>query len=471
MVSFSTLDILIIVFFFISVLIIGMIPVFNKGDSDEGFLLSGRKVGLLLFILTNVSTWYGGILGVGEFTYRSGILSWVTQGLPYYIFALLFAFLFAGKIRSASLFTIPDKLEKTYGSKVGLLSAILIFILVSPAPYILMIGSLIKLIFDIELVWALIIAALFSSVYLIKGGYKSDLYTDVLQFFIMFIGFIIIVVVSFYDVGGIEYLKNNLPKEHLQFSGGTSSLYILVWFLIALWTFADPGFHQRCYAAKDSNTAKWGIIISVFFWLLFDFLTTTTGLFAKALLPDLDNPVLAFPLYAEKILGSGLKGIFYAALFATIISTANSFLFISGTTFGRDFVQKFKNRNSTINLVFYVRTGIALSVIISVILALTVQSVIGLWYLIGSFCLPGIIMLIFGAYYKNLTIDSNYALGELIAASSSSIVWHFIRERFDTGALSVIEPMLVGLFIALVVHLLGIFNRKEAAKPDDLQEN
>lgn len=471
MVSFSTVDILIIVSFFISVLIIGMIPAFKKGDSDEGFLLSGRKVGLLLFILTNVSTWYGGILGVGEFTYRSGLLSWVTQGLPYYVFALLFAFLFAGKIRNASLFTIPDKLEKSYGSKVGILSALFIFILVSPAPYILMIGSLIKLIFDIELVWALIIAAIFSSVYLIKGGYKSDLYTDVLQFFIMFIGFIIIVVVSIKDVGGIEYLTNNLPKEHLQFSGGASSLYILVWFLIALWTFADPGFHQRCYAAKDGNTAKWGIIISVLFWLLFDFLTTTTGLFAKALLPDLSNPVLAFPLYAEKILGSGLKGIFYAALFATIISTANSFLFISGTTFGRDFVQKFKNRNSTIDLVMYVRIGIVVSVIISVILALTVQSVIGLWYLIGSFCLPGIIFLIFGAYYKKLAIDSTYAFAEIIAGSSGSIVWHFVREEFDIGSLSVIEPMLVGLLTALVVHLIGMLKRKEVAKRDDLLAN
>lgn len=470
MVSFSTLDILIIVSFFISLLVIGMIPGFKKGDSDEGFLLSGRKVGLILFILTNVSTWYGGILGVGEFTYRSGLLSWVTQGLPYYIFALLFAFIFASKIRNASLFTIPDKLEQSYGRKVGILSSFLIFILVSPAPYILMIGSLLKLIFSIDLVWALIIAAIFSSAYLIKGGYKSDLYTDVLQFFIMFIGFIIIVVVSFKNVGGTEFLTNNLPAEHLQFSGGASPLYILVWFLIALWTFADPGFHQRCYAAKDGNTAKWGIVISVLFWFIFDFLTTTTGLFSKALLPELSNPVFAFPLYAERILGSGLKGIFYAALFATIISTANSFLFISGTTFGRDLIQKFRSQSS-IDLVFYVRIGIVVSVIISVILAWTVQSVIGLWYLIGSFCIPGIIFLIFGAYYKKLSIDPKYAFAEIIAGSSSSIVWHFIRDEFSNSYLTVIEPMLVGLLIALVVHLLGIVNRKEVAKPDDPQEN
>lgn len=265
MVSFSQLDILIIILFFFLVLVVGFIPSRIKDDDGSGFLLSGRKVGLWLFVLTNVATWYGGILGVGEFTYRSGLLSWFTQGLPYYIFAILFAFLFAGKIRNASLFTIPDKLEQIYGKSVGVISSLLIFILVSPAPYILMIGSLIQLIFNINLFFSLIIAALISSAYLLKGGYKADLYTDVIQFFVMFAGFILIVFTSFIEVGGLSFLENNLPHEHLKLTGGASPIYIVVWFLIALWTFADPGFHQRCYAAKDAKTAKYGIIISVFF--------------------------------------------------------------------------------------------------------------------------------------------------------------------------------------------------------------
>ncbi len=106
-------------------------------SSQEG------KIGLFLFILTNVSTWYGGILGVGEFTYRYGLVSWFTQGLPYYFFAFLFALFFAGKIRNAGLFTIPDRITGIYGKREGLISAILIFILVSPAPYLLMAAGII----------------------------------------------------------------------------------------------------------------------------------------------------------------------------------------------------------------------------------------------------------------------------------------------------------------------------------------
>jgi len=305
------------------------------------FLASNKKLFTIgsvvfLFIATNVSTWYGGILGIGEFTYRYGLLSWFTQGLPYYIFAILFAVLFAKKIRSASLYTIPEKIEQTYGKHVALISSVLIFILVSPAPYLLMVAGIIQLIFHIDLLTALIAAAILSSLYLIKSGYKSDLYTDLFQFFIMFVGFMLIVIISFQEVGDFQYLVSALPKEHLSITGNVSPLYIIVWFLIAMWTFADPGFHQRCYAAKDGQTAKYGIILSVLLWVLFDFLTTTTGLFSRAALPSIENPVFAFPIYAEKILGSGAKGIFYAALFATILSTSNSFLFLSGSTLSRD---------------------------------------------------------------------------------------------------------------------------------------
>ena len=119
MISFSPLDIFIILFFFALLLLIGFISSKKTKSTSEDYLLSGRKVGLFLFVLISVSTWYGGIIGVGEFTYRYGLVSWFTQGFPYYFFAFLFAIFFAKKIRAASLFTIPEKLTEVYGKKVS----------------------------------------------------------------------------------------------------------------------------------------------------------------------------------------------------------------------------------------------------------------------------------------------------------------------------------------------------------------
>ena len=456
MVSFSLLDFTILIAFFVFLLLIGFIPKKEEEGNTEEFLLSNRKVGLFLFIMTNVSTWYGGILGVGEFTYRYGILSWVTQGLPYYVFAILFAVFFARKIRNATLFTIPDKLGNVYGKKVGLISSLIVFILVSPAPYLLMTASLISLILHINLFFSLVISVIFSGIYLFKGGYKSDLYTDVFQFFVMFLGFFVIVFISFKDVGGADYLVKNLPPDHLQFMSNVSPLYVIVWFLIALWTFADPGFHQRCYAAKNGNVAMWGIIISVFFWALFDFLTTSTGLFARASLPNLSNPVLSYPLYAEKVLGSGAKGFFYAAMFATIFSTLNSFVFLSATTFGRDFVFKLKSNAQEKQIPFYTRIGLVVSSIIAVMLAYFIQSVISIWYLIGSVCIPGIILLVIGAYYEKFKVSKNYALAEIIAGVIASLIWFSIRDYLTIEVLKEIEPMIAGLLSVVLIHIIGV---------------
>mgnify|MGYP003492518680 FL=1 len=421
-------------------------------------MLSGRKIGLLLFILINVSTWYGGIIGVGEFTYRYGLVSWVTQGLPYYFFAFLFALFFAGKIRAASLFTIPDKLEEVYGKKVGLLSALIVFILVSPAPYLLMAANLISIVFDINIIFALIIALILSASYLIKGGFRSNVYADAFQFFVMFAGFIVIVIVSATSFGGFDFLQANLPSSHLSITGETSPASITVWFLIALWTFADPGFHQRCYAAKSGEIAKKGILISIIFFALFDFLTTSTGLYAKAVLPDLSQPMMAYPLFAEKVLGSGLKGIFYAAMFATIISTLNSFLFLSATTIGRDFIFRLNKNSKEEKIKSYTVIGIIISGIISILIAYLIPSVVEIWYTIGSLFIPGIILPVVSAYYSKLRITSKWIITEIVFAISFGLMWFYFRDTFSE-ILSEIEPMIIGLFAALLIHTFGLLRK------------
>lgn len=459
MVSFNFVDVVVIIFFFAAVIVIGFWAGRKYSDEPDDFLLSGRKVGLKLFVLTTVSTWYGGILGVGEFTYRYGLVSWFTQGFPYYIFALLFAIFFARKIREASLFTIPDKLTEVYGKRTGLLSAIIVFLLVSPAPYVLMTANLISLIFDINIVYSLVIALFLSLVYLFRGGYRADLYTDVIQFFVMFAGFILILVFCYSTTGGLDYLTKALPANHLKLDGGTSPTFIIVWFFIAMWTFADPGFHQRCYAAKNGNVAMKGIIISIFFWFLFDFLTTSTGLYAKAILPGIKTPVSAYPLLSEVVLPNGLKGIFYAAMFATIMSTANSFLFLSATTIGRDFIFRIKKDAKEAQLKSYTVTGLAISGIIALILAYSIPSVIEIWYTVGSLCIPTIILPVVSSYYPAIKVNSKVIVIEMITALAASTTWFFIRDNFDYEIYTV-EPMLVGLFCAIIIHFLALLTEK-----------
>jgi len=457
---FDKLDLTILFGFFAAILLIGFFTS-RKNQNDEEYLLAGRNVKLFLFVLTNVATWYGGILGVGEFTYRYGLVNWFTQGLPYYIFAIIFAVFFVKKIKSFSNFTIPERMEQMYGRRISLLSAVSVFVLASPAPYLLMTGIIISHIFNISLPVALLISLGLTATYPIIGGYKSDILTDVLFFFIMFIGFIVAAVFLLTHYGGIGFLQQHLPPEHMSLTGGVSRGYIVVWWLIALWTFVDPGFFQRTQAAATPKIATYGILISVLFWFLFDALTNTVGLFARALFPNVANPSQSYLILADNIFSSGMKGLLYAGLIASILSTLNSFVFISATTLANDFMMKIPSLSGKYSLKKMTVAGIIIASIVSFLLAVAIPSVIDLWYVIGSLVIPGLLFLLVSVYFPKWKVSPNIALLEILSGFFVSIGWYLLRTYgFITGTAAVIEPMVAGLIVVSIIHGIGLVSAR-----------
>ena len=126
-----------------------------------------------------------------------------------------------------------------------------------------------------------------------------------------------------------------LPSQYTNPLGGNTFQYVLVWFFIAAWTFIDPGFFQRCAAAKTPEIAKNGILFAIGFWAVFDTITIFCGLYAIEYLKT-DQALLTYPLLAIDFLPIGFLGFFLTGIFAIIMSTIDSLSFISAITFGRD---------------------------------------------------------------------------------------------------------------------------------------
>ena len=57
----------------------------SRGAVD--YIVAGRRLTLPAFTASLVTTWYGGILGVGEYTWTYGISNWLVFGVPYYLCA------------------------------------------------------------------------------------------------------------------------------------------------------------------------------------------------------------------------------------------------------------------------------------------------------------------------------------------------------------------------------------------------
>lgn len=430
-----------------------------QSDDEEEFLLSGRKVTIPAFVATLVSTWYGGILGVGEFSYQFGISQWLIFGVPFYLFSAIFAVYLAGKIRLNKALTIPEAIANRYSPAAGRISAIPIFILVSPAPYILMLGVLFQFMIGSDtpyLTYASLVA-LFSVLYITIGGFGAVIRTDILQIILMFGGFAMLLLFAISEFGGFGILFSELPELHKDITGGFSWQYIIVWFFIALWTFVDPSFHQRAAAANSPETARNGIFISIGFWTLFDFLTCFTGLYAFVILGGgLEQPILSYPILADQLLPIGLKGIFFITLLATIMSTLDSYLFISGQTLGRDFLKKYFPAVDSNRLT---RAGILLSAVIGILLTIIYPSVIDLWYVIGSVCIPGLLIPVLGIYLRPFLLRRSYATLALVIPILVSLTWLIMGTFYpadEQGYLYLgVEPFYPGLLVAILLWLIG----------------
>ncbi len=467
--DFTAYDYAAVIAYFASVLFLGFY--FGRKEKSENFieyLLAGRKLTLPLFVGTLVATWYGNILGAGEFVYRSGLLAWVCFAFPYYIAAVVFALFFAKKIRASEYETIPEQIKANYGKAAGFVSSFIVLIITLPAAYALSLGAMIQIFGGWSQTTSILAGAVLSLIYLYFGGFKSDVATNALQFVFMYVGFGLLVYFSIKTYGGIGEIWRDLPPSHRSPTGGAGWQYILAWFIVATQTFVDPGFHQRCAAAKTPEIARRGILISAALWTIFDAMTLTAGLYAKARF-NLSNPLMAFPVLGNATLPPFFKGIFVSALLATIMSTLDSYAFISAATIGRDILSPLKTKIKALGKFSekkLVQIGLLIASFLSVGLAIALPSAIDLIYKTSSIAIPGLLGPTALTYFDNYKISGKAALTVMLVSSGVSALWTLFKSLAESvplfgGPFFAVEPMIPGIVVSLA--LIFIFVKREKA--------
>ncbi len=440
-------------------------PTGNAAD----YLVVGRRLTLPAFVATLVATWYGGILGVGEYAWRYGVSNWLVFGVPYYIAAGIFGLFLAGRIRRSQVLTIPDQLERRYGRGTALLGAGVLFVMTAPSAYVLMLGVLVRLATGWPLWVGVALGTALSVGYVFRGGLRAIITTDMVQFGLMFLAFLVLVPTCIARYGGWEFLKGAVPPSHLTWDGGRGFQAVAVWYVIALATLVEPAFYQRCYAASSERTARAGVGISILFWIFFDFLTTTAGLYARAVLPDLADPVAAFPALAERTLAPVWQGLFTVGLLAAIMSTVDSYAFICGITVGRDIVQRWRAprgaspgtgllAEDAISL-RPIRWGLLATAVLAVVLALWAGSVVRLWHDLGSIGTP-VLLLPLALGHGRAAPRGRWVPAAMALSGGTALAWLLLGAgRPFLG----VESIFPGLAVSLLVLLPGWFRGRTAA--------
>lgn len=422
----------------------------------DDYVLASRALTLPMFVATLVPTFYGGVLGVGELTWGSGLVNWTTQALPYYFFAAIYALFLARRVRVQPGLTIADHLESAYGRASALIGAGLVFLLASPADDMLMAGALLSRLLGIKAAVAIAAAGAAAVALVWRGGLRSDVAANRLQIVVMFAGFALVLPYAVRAVGGPAALAGRLPPGHLTWTGGLSHWKILGWWLIAVWTIVDPAFHQRCAAAESPAVARRGILVSIAFWAVFDLMTTTAGLYSRALLPALDNPTLAFPRLADAVMPLFARGIFLAGVSASIFAALQAKSLLAAVSLGSDLGGRLSPADERTRRK-RVRAALVAAAVFAFVLTRLVPSVVGLWYEVGSAVIPGLLLPMLGVYWRRLRVTGAWAASASAAGFLASLGWVVAGHLLGRTPLG-LEPPFPGLALSALVWSAGWLN-------------
>lgn len=415
-------------------------------------LLMGRRLTLPLFVSTLVATWYGGIFGVTALTFEKGIYNFLTQGVFWYVSYLIFAFFLVKKIRSHDVMTIAELAGKIFGPGAERMTAGLNFLNLLPIAYTISLGLFLQALFGGSLFFHTVIGVSFVTVWCLWGGFRAVVFSDVVQFFFMILGVVLVVVYAWADMGSPLILLEKLPATHFDLTGGESVATMMVWGFIALSTLVDPNFYQRCLAAESEAVARRGIFISTVIWVLFDICTTLGALYARVALPNA-NPQSSYLEFSMGVVPHGVKGLILSGILATILSTLDSYLFNAATCISYDMFnmkEKFKAWHHHVALIFVS--------IISIILGNEFEGdVVNVWKTLGSFSAACLLFpLLIGQWFPGRISAKSFCLA--VSFGCLGIVsWKYLNARFNYSTL---DEFYIGLLLTSIPLIPSVLRKK-----------
>ncbi len=352
LVHLAPIDGVIIAFYFVLVLAIGF---YLKGRSNTGedFFMAGREMTAWVAGLSFLSANLGALelMGWAGSAYQYGILAthWYWIGaIPAMLFLALvmMPFYYISKTHS-----VPGYLKLRFGEPARALSAIsfaFMTVLMSGVNMFAM-AKVMQIVLGWDLNFSIWVSSITVAIYVTLGGLRSAIFNEVLQFFLIWAGALLIPIIGLYEAGGWGHLKVLVTQR-------ASAQYIHLWSGLGHFNSNPMGIHwtgivfglgavismgywttdflvvQRILAAKDLRSAEMAPIIGAGFKMLVPLIVILPGLLGLGLLPfhlvgeaqaaatgmHSYNDVL--PLMLARYCGPGLLGLGVTALIAGFMS-------------------------------------------------------------------------------------------------------------------------------------------------------
>jgi SSS family solute:Na+ symporter len=352
LVHLSAVDVMIVIFYFALVLAIGFY-LRGRANTGEDFFMAGREMTAWMSGLSFLSANLGALelMGWAGSAYQYGILAthWYWIGaIPAMLFLALvmMPFYYISKTHS-----VPGYLKLRFGESSRALSAIsfaFMTVLMSGVNMFAM-AKVMQIVLGWDINFSIWVSSLTVAIYVALGGLRSAIFNEVLQFFLIWAGALLIPILGLYEAGGWTNLKvliaQRASEQYVHLWSGLGSISSnpmgihwtgIVFGLAAVlsmgyWT-TDFLVVQRILAAQDIRSAQMAPIIGAGFKMMVPLIVILPGLLGLAVLPmklvpesvaaatggHSYNDVL--PLMLARYCGPGLLGLGVTALIAGFMS-------------------------------------------------------------------------------------------------------------------------------------------------------
>jgi SSS family solute:Na+ symporter len=481
LVHLSSIDIVIVVFYFVLVLSIGW---YLKGQANTGedFFMAGREMTAWVAGLSFLSANLGALelMGWAGSAYQYGILAthWYWIGaIPAMLFLALvmMPFYYISKTHS-----VPGYLKLRFGESSRALSAVsfaFMTVLMSGVNMFAM-AKVMQIVLGWDINFSIWVSSLTVAIYVTLGGLRSAIFNEVLQFFLIWAGALLIPILGLYEAGGWTNLK-------LQIAHRASEQYVHLWSGLGSFSTNPMGIHwtgivfglaavismgywttdflvvQRILAAKDIRSAEIAPIIGAGFKMLVPVIVILPGLLGLAVLPEklVPESVAAItgahsyndvlPLMLARYCGPGLLGLGVTALIAGFMSGMAGNVSAFTTVWTYDIYRPFINsKGSDHHYVNMGRWTTVIGVLISVGTAYLVMQFASIMdyvqALFSFFIAPLFGTVVLGMLWKRATSAGGF-WGLLCGTLCSVSMWTWVK--LDPSALR---------YVALSPHAKGL---------------
>ena len=479
--TFNTLDLVVIIVFFLSMLVIGVWSYFKSKNSEDYFVAGGQLPWWLAGISHHVSGHSGAVfVAYAAVCYTHGFTMYIWWAFPVAIVIIASAKIFPVYwVRLRKNFHIQSPLEylsvryNLLTQQIVAWTGVLLKIFDVGAKWAA-IGILLHVVAGIPMMTGILVSGVVTLIYVTFGGLWGVIVTDFIQFIVQVLGGVVMFVLVVNRLGGVDSITGiwkRLPANHSQlFNDPYTASFVGVMFFLYFLSYNGGSWSlaTRYISSPSEKEASKAATLSGILYLIWPLILFFPMWAAPLILPGLADPSESYGWLMVEILPQGMIGLVIASLFAATMGMTSSDVNTIAAVITRDILpvvsKKFRNDANSLRTA---RITTFLFTIATLVIALNYErfgGVLGLivnWFaaLLGPTAMP----LLFGLLPVFKSCGPVAAISSIIAGLVTFIITKDMS--LNNLALEVGLPTIVSAIVFVVV---GLISKKVPTKVKDL---